>query len=119
VKWYNFVRANVSPQVRSRMGTTPAFRHDKDVLPLKAADLYAWQIRRHLDRDQPNKIEHNDHLDVLVAHIYGVSSAIDGEHLEEVVANIGHGLMLKSRTTYLLPPKSRLLRAVAHARKWL
>jgi hypothetical protein len=33
-------------------------------------------------------------IDVLVAHIYGVSSAIGGEHLEEFVANIRHGLML-------------------------
>jgi hypothetical protein len=56
---------------------------------------------------------------VLLVQIYGVSSAIDGEHLEEFVGNIGQCLMLKSRTTYLLPPKSRLLRAVAHAIKWL
>ena len=56
---------------------------------------------------------------MLLVQIYGVSSAIDGEHLEEFVGNIGQCLMLKSRTTYLLPPKSRLLRAVAHAIKWL
>jgi hypothetical protein len=116
-KWYDHVRANASAQVRSRMGTKPIFRHDKDVLPLKAADLYAWQIRRHLDKEQPNKIEHNGYLDVLVARVYGVSSAIDGEHLEEFVANIGHGLMLKSRTTYLFPHKSRLVRIIARARK--
>lgn len=117
-KWYDYVRANVSAQVRSRMGTKPTFRHDKDVLPLKAADLYAWQIRRHLDKEQPNKIEHNDYLDVLVARVYGVSSAIDGEHLEGFVANIGHGLVLKSRTTYLLPHRSRWGRVIARARKW-
>jgi len=64
-------------------------------------------------------IRHNDYLDVLVAQVYGASSVIDGEHLEEFVANIGHGLMLKSRTGHHLPRKSLLLRIIARARKWL
>ncbi len=119
LKWYKFVRANVSDQVRARMGLTPTFGHDKDILPLKAADLYAWQIRRHLDKEVPNKIAHNDHLDILAAQVYGVSSVIEGEHMEEFVANIGNGLMLKSRTGYLLPSHSRIVRIVARARKWL
>lgn len=117
-KWYDHVRANVAPEVRARMGAKPVFRHDKDVLPLKAADIYAWQIRRHLDKEQPNQIEHNDYLDVLSAQVYGASSVIEGEHLEEFVANIGHGLMLKSRTTHFLPPQSRIDRTIARVRKW-
>jgi hypothetical protein len=118
VKWYDLVRASVPPEVRAKMGGTPNFRHDKNVLPLKAADLYAWQIRRHLDKEQPNRVVHNDYLDVLAGQVYGVSNVIEGEHLEEFAANIGHGLMLKSRTTYLLPPKSRLLRVIDRVRKW-
>jgi hypothetical protein len=46
--------------MRRRMGGEPVFKHDKDLLPLKAADLFAWQIRRHLDLEQPNRIPHND-----------------------------------------------------------
>jgi len=117
-KWYDHVRVSVSPKVRARMGTKPVFQHDKDVLPLKAADLYAWQIRRYLDKGQPNQIEHNDYLDVLTAQVYGASSVIEGEHLEEFVANIGHGLMLRSRTTHFIPSRSRIVRAIARVRKW-
>jgi hypothetical protein len=117
-KWYEFIMANIAPQTRSRLGTKPIFRHDKSMLPLKAADLYAWQIRRHLDKEQPAGIDHNEYLDVLVAQIYGVSSVIEGDHLEEFVANIRHGLMLKSKTSYFMPPKSRALRLVNRVRKW-
>jgi hypothetical protein len=119
LKWYEHVRASVSPQVRNRMGAKPVFRHDKDVLPLKAAGLYAWQIRRHLDQEQPKQVEHNDYLDVLVAQVYGVSSVIEGEHLESFVANIAHGLMLKSRTTHFVPSKNPFVRIAARVRKWL
>jgi len=117
-KWYEFITANITPQIRGRLGTKPIFRHDKSMLPLKAADLYAWQIRRHLDKEQPAGIDHNDYLDVLVAQIYGVSSVIEGDHLQEFVENIGHGLMLKSQTSYFMPPKSRMLRLVNRVRKW-
>jgi len=117
-KWYQFITANITPQTRSRLGNKPIFRHDKSILPLKAADLYAWQIRRYLDREQPTGIDHNDYLDVLVARIYGVSSVIEGDHLQAFVANIGQGLMLKSKTSYFMPPKSRVLRMVNRIKKW-
>jgi uncharacterized protein DUF3800 len=118
IKWYEFITANVTPQMRGRLGSKPIFRHDKSMLPIKAADLYAWQIRRHLDREQPTGIDHNDYLDALVAQIYGVSSVIEGDHLQEFVANIGHGLMLKSKTSYFMPPKSRVLRLFNRVKKW-
>ena len=116
-KWYDFISASIPSPLRSRLGSTPVFKHDKSAVPLKAADLYAWQIRRHLDKEEPRGIEHNDYLDVLVAQVYGVSNIIEGKHLEEFVRNFGHGLMLKSRTSYFMPPKSRVLRFINYARK--
>ena len=70
------------------------------------------------DAISTRSIDHNDYLDVLVAQIYGVSSVIEGDHLEEFVANIGHGLMLESKTSYFMPPKSQALRLVNRVRKW-
>lgn len=55
---------------------------------------------------------------MLLARVYGVSNVIEGQHLEEFVANIGHGLMLKSNTTHFMPPKFRILRLVNRVRKW-
>jgi hypothetical protein len=39
------------------VGEAPSFRDEKDYLPLQAADLYAWQIRNHLLRNNrvPNQ----------------------------------------------------------------
>jgi hypothetical protein len=102
-RWYDFIKGAITPRVRSRLGSKPVFRHDKDVLPLKACDIWAWQVRRHLDKEQPQGIDHNDYIDSLLG-VHGVSSVIEGEHLEEFVANTGHGLMLKSSTTFFLPP---------------
>jgi hypothetical protein len=58
-KWYEFIRASIAPQLRSKLANRPVFRHDKSVLPLKAADICSWQIRRYLDKEQPNRIELN------------------------------------------------------------
>jgi len=34
------------------VGSTPIFQNDKQFLPLQAADLYAWHLRRHYSRNQ-------------------------------------------------------------------
>ncbi len=33
------------------LGDTPSFKDDKEILPLQAADLYAWWIRRQIEED--------------------------------------------------------------------
>jgi hypothetical protein len=102
IRWYDFIKTNIHARVHNRLGGKPIFRHDKTILPLKACDIWAWQIRRHLDKEQPHGIEHNDYIDSLLG-LHGVSNVIEGEHLEEFVANIGRGLMLKSSANYFLP----------------
>ena len=106
VLWYDHIKANVDDLVRKRLGSTPIFRHDTDVLPLKAADIYAWQVRRHLDKEQPLAIKHNDNLDSLLS-LYGVNSIIEADHMQDFVWHnqLGSGLMLKSNACHLLPPR--------------
>jgi hypothetical protein len=101
-KWYEFIRANMRPQLQRMFGRKPVFGHDKNLLPLKAADIYAWQIRRHLDREQPQGIPPNDYIETLL-DLHGASNNIKGEHLGEFVANVGHGLMLKADCGFYLP----------------
>jgi hypothetical protein len=43
--WEDF-KVNASDDTRDLLGWTPAFRDDKDVLPLQAADLLAWWVRK-------------------------------------------------------------------------
>ena len=40
-RWYDFIKGAITPRVRNRLGAKPIFRHDKDVLPLKACDIWA------------------------------------------------------------------------------
>lgn len=88
VRWYYWVKQNSSPDVQKRLGSTPIFRHDRDVLPLKAADIYAWQIRRHLSQEQPTGIPHNDNTEALL-DIPGVSCYFTPEDLESLVSESG------------------------------
>ncbi len=43
--WERFKLA-AAPDTRELMGRTPGFEDDEEVLPLQAADLYAWWVRR-------------------------------------------------------------------------
>lgn len=46
VTTYRWLRDNKEPEIRDLLGATPIFRDDKRVLPLQAADMLAWHIRR-------------------------------------------------------------------------
>jgi hypothetical protein len=48
--WYETLREIFPPTLQACLGSTPIFRHDKDVLPLKAADMWAWHVRRYIWR---------------------------------------------------------------------
>jgi hypothetical protein len=101
--WYRQIRASVPQSVRDRLGSTPVFRHDKDVLALKAADVYAWQIRRHYDVEQPRQERPNDNLDSILG-LYGVEGIIEGPHLGEFVENYNRGILaLKSSLKHFIP----------------
>ncbi|MGD0421643.1 MAG: DUF3800 domain-containing protein [Xanthobacteraceae bacterium] len=44
------------PELVSRLGADPEFKDDRKVLPLQAADLLAWHVRRHVyEYDRGNK----------------------------------------------------------------
>lgn len=102
--WYDFIKANVEERIRRRLGSKPIFRHDNNVIPLKAADIFSWQIRRHLDREQPQNIPHNDYIDSLLG-MFGVSNIIEPQYLEEYVwhSQTGQGLTLKTGTQFFTP----------------
>lgn len=44
---FEVFRATQSPEMKERLGRTPRFERDTDLLPLQAADLLAWHVRRH------------------------------------------------------------------------
>ena len=43
---YDTLKESLPEDIRKMMGGTPAFKSDKDILPLQAADMLAWHIQR-------------------------------------------------------------------------
>jgi Protein of unknown function (DUF3800) len=105
--WYPWIRDHVASRIKQRLGTAPIFRHDKDVMPLKAADLFAWHIRRHLNEEQPRGVTHGDILDSLMG-MHGISCNVRGEDLENLVSSVTRGLSLRSHAEYFLPYSEEL-----------
>jgi len=107
VNWHRIIRSLVPDRVKSRMGSTPIFRHDKDVLPLKAADLYAWQIRRYYDVQQPRgELEVNETLRSIY-DMYGCESRIRGPHLEDFVISYKKGILSLNADLRHFVPKGK------------
>jgi len=50
VSWYEWIKQWQSPSISAVLGSTPIFRDDKKVLPLQAADLLAWHLRRRKEK---------------------------------------------------------------------
>jgi hypothetical protein len=48
VKWTAIIKKWASPSYHPYFGSPPIFRDDEKFLPLQAADLYAWLVRRDL-----------------------------------------------------------------------
>jgi hypothetical protein len=100
--FYPEIKERVAGRVRIRLGSAPIFRDDKDILPIKAADFFAWQIRRHLDVEQPERIAHNAILDGLLS-MFGVSCQVREEDLRAFMRDAEHGIMFRGDCCYHLP----------------
>jgi hypothetical protein len=57
IGWWRIAKELAGNQLGRLMGSPPVFRDDKKIVPLQAADLYAWQLRHFLHsnimQDQP------------------------------------------------------------------
>jgi hypothetical protein len=53
---YQAVREQQSKPVRDVLSAEPLFRDDKLVMPLQAADMLAWHIRRHFEDEDPEEL---------------------------------------------------------------
>ena len=75
--WYAHMKDTAPPETRKRMGSTPIFRDDEQVLPLQAADLVAWRRRRLLEssRRDPElassmRLDELRHLEIHISRKY-------------------------------------------------
>lgn len=77
VFWYDWIKQRQDPPIAKLLGSTPVFRDDKKVLPLQAADLLAWHLRR---RKESRNVSEKRHV---MKYIFGnhVEATINEETL--------------------------------------
>jgi hypothetical protein len=105
VRWYYWIKDRAPLNLKRRLGSTPIFRDDKKVLPLKAADLFAWHIRRYIAYELPKGAAPSVVLQSFLGK-FGVSCNMTGPYLDELVRKLNQGLLLKADCQFFLPNDS-------------
>ncbi|MEX0809930.1 MAG: DUF3800 domain-containing protein [Dongiaceae bacterium] len=59
---YKMIRSDLSQELQGLLSVEPIFRDDKLVMPLQAADVLAWNIRRHCQSGDPERFMIPDYL---------------------------------------------------------
>ena len=94
VLWHSTLIATLPQLARDIISSTPIFWHDKDVPPLKAADMLAWLMRRSIDDEEKDRDSGamtclRPALATLL-DIHCVSANIDAKKLLYIVREVNH-----------------------------
>ena len=94
-KWFEPIRDFVSPEERARMGSI-THKDDQEVLPLKAADMWAWHVRRYLAegyRTYPHTGQLPGHSELMksLMHCEAVGEPLERSDLEDALAAFRRG----------------------------
>ena len=81
VMWYEHIKSRQPPEIQALLGSTPVFRDDRKVLPLQAADLLAWHLRR--GKEERNKGEYRPVVERLFPLVHARVELGD-EYLEKI-----------------------------------
>ena len=87
--WYDFLLETMDEHDKAILTSSPRFEHDKDLLPLKAADMWAWWYRREVisrakGGDEWRKHEAHPAGEILF-RIPRVSVNLDRQYLTRIV----------------------------------
>ena len=79
--WYSDMKAAFPPDARPFFGSTPGFKDDLLVLPLQAADMFAWFQRRRICQPvtRPGMLK----IEELITEGFAVGSDIDADGFEK------------------------------------
>ncbi|MGA7640891.1 MAG: DUF3800 domain-containing protein, partial [Syntrophobacteraceae bacterium] len=97
VKWYSNVKTLAPKTWRPYFGSPPIFRDDRKFLPLQAADLYAWSVRRTLRENKILFMPLRDELGYLY-DMQNIERLIDFQYLNRML-----GYIIKHRNEPLPP----------------
>jgi hypothetical protein len=98
---FDLVKKN-APELFSRTNSTPIFRHDKDVLALKGADIFSWIFRRYFEKGDALDTVYQERMDEIFS-MYGAEVKIEHDDMKEFVSRITDGLQLTSKIRLHIP----------------
>lgn len=85
-KWYPEFKAKCAEPIRSRLGKDPRFEDEKKEIPLQAADLLAWYVRRNELGSFPNEWHKNVWIKLSKHYSSGL---VDMDELVEIGRMVG------------------------------
>jgi hypothetical protein len=97
----------IHDDLRPLIGGRPSHRNDKEVLPLQAADLLAWHVRRWYDEKQSGGNFQSPVLDVMKT-MPQWGAIISGNYLDDILAEArGIGRLRQKISTFFADEKIR------------
>lgn len=81
--WYRWEKESQEPDIQALLGSTPIFRDDKQMMPLQAADMLAWHLRR---KHETGGLEDRKALKLIVGH--GAWRHVDADALRTLAAGM-------------------------------
>lgn len=90
VFWHSKLIAAMPPFARYIISSTPIFRHDTEVLPLKAADMLAWQMRRYVEDKEINSVTEIRPALAALLELPHIPANIDADKLREIVREVNY-----------------------------
>lgn len=97
---YKMIRKGQSKEVRDLLSLEPVFRDDKLVMPLQAADILAWHLRRNHEYGDPTKFMVPDFLSHDGRHMAIDLTPVELQKFANGFANIPDAKDLISKVTW-------------------
>lgn len=108
VMWYRWLKDEIPPDLRVLLGSTPIFRSDQQIIPLQAADMLAWHLRRMHER---KGLEQRPAMRLLIASGSHVARYADSSTLESIakkMRRVPGVFLIKERRDWRRAKKSML-----------
>jgi hypothetical protein len=101
--WYETIKSLTPRTIQRRLAGEPMFESDTNVLPLKAADMFAWYVRRYRNEEQVHPIRHPASFTKLL-EVPGCVCDIHADDLRQLVESVKEHPILQTHYQFFLPP---------------
>ena len=100
-EFYDYVKNQQIPELKALLGCRPVFKDEKVVMPLQAADMLAWIIRR--EHQYPYETRSLTLSSILADDAYHVGVDLDTPYLERIsqqMSHVKHTHLMRDKKTW-------------------